>query len=97
MSIRRAFQIVTIATAPDCQRQNWRMTAFDLPWHGKSLPPEGWQKEEYRLTTAGYTEMIVAFCRALELHRSVVMGHWRHPSPTQAHTATRYSGAHNNR
>src|SRR5262249_36323771 len=21
--------------------REWRMTAFDLPWHGKSLPPEG--------------------------------------------------------
>jgi pimeloyl-ACP methyl ester carboxylesterase len=48
--------------------------AFDMPWHGKSLPPEGWQTEEYRLTTAGYTEMVVAFCRALELDRPVVMG-----------------------
>jgi len=48
--------------------------AFDMPWHGKSFPPEGWEKEEYRLTTAGYTEMIVAFCRALALDRPVVMG-----------------------
>src|SRR5262245_33847020 len=54
--------------------RNYRVLAFDMPWHGKSLPPEGWQREEYRLTTAAYTEMIVAFCRALELHRPVVMG-----------------------
>jgi len=54
--------------------RHYRVLAFDMPWHGKSLPPEGWQKEEYRLTTAAYTEMIVAFCRALELHRPVVMG-----------------------
>ena len=45
-----------------------------MPWHGKSLPPEGWQREEYRLTTAAYTEMVVAFCEALELERPVVMG-----------------------
>jgi pimeloyl-ACP methyl ester carboxylesterase len=54
--------------------RKFRVLAFDMPWHGKSLPPEGWEKEEYRLTTAGYTEMIVAFCRALELDRPAVMG-----------------------
>jgi pimeloyl-ACP methyl ester carboxylesterase len=54
--------------------RHYRVLAFDMPWHGKSLPPEGWQAEEYRLTTAGYTEMIVTFCRALELDRPVVMG-----------------------
>jgi pimeloyl-ACP methyl ester carboxylesterase len=53
---------------------HFRVMAFDMPWHGKSLPPEGWQREEYRLTTSSYTEMIVAFCRALELERPVVMG-----------------------
>ncbi|MCC6780069.1 MAG: alpha/beta hydrolase [Hyphomicrobiales bacterium] len=54
--------------------RHFRVLAFDMPWHGKSLPPEGWQKEEYRLTTSAYTEMVVAFCRALELDRPVVMG-----------------------
>jgi pimeloyl-ACP methyl ester carboxylesterase len=53
---------------------HYRVLAFDMPWHGKSLPPEGWQREEYRLTTAAYTEMVVAFCAALELERPVVMG-----------------------
>jgi pimeloyl-ACP methyl ester carboxylesterase len=47
---------------------------FDMPWHGKSSPPDGWENEEYRLTTASYTEMIVAFCRALELDRPAAMG-----------------------
>ncbi len=54
--------------------RSYRVLAFDLPWHGKSLPPEGWEREEYRLTTDAYTEAIVAFCRALELDRPVVMG-----------------------
>lgn len=54
--------------------RNFRVLAFDMPWHGKSYPPEGWQKEEYRLTTAGYTEIIRAFCRTLELEKPVVMG-----------------------
>ena len=54
--------------------KSYRVLAFDMPWHGKSFPPEGFQNEEYRLTTASYTEMIVAFCRALELEKPVVMG-----------------------
>ena len=30
---------------------HFRVLAFDMPWHGKSLPPVGWWDEEYRLTT----------------------------------------------
>lgn len=52
----------------------FRVIAFDMPWHGKSFPPQGWENEEYRLTTAAYTEMIVAFCSALDLEQPVVMG-----------------------
>ena len=54
--------------------KNFRIIAFDMPWHGKSNPPEGWTGEEYRLTTARYTETIRAFCKALTLDRPVVMG-----------------------
>jgi len=54
--------------------RHFRVLSFDMPWHGKSLPPQGWENEDYRLTTAGYTEMIVAFCRALELDHPVAMG-----------------------
>lgn len=53
---------------------HYRVLAFDMPWHGKSLPPEGWEGEDYKLTTAAYTEMVIAFCRAMELERPVVMG-----------------------
>ena len=41
--------------------QNFRVIAFDMPWHGKSSPPEGWQNEEYRLTTSAYSNMIINF------------------------------------
>jgi pimeloyl-ACP methyl ester carboxylesterase len=58
----------------DAVTRHFRLLAFDMPWHGKSFPPAGFEHEEYRLTTAGYTEMIVAFCRALALDRPVVMG-----------------------
>jgi pimeloyl-ACP methyl ester carboxylesterase len=53
---------------------HYRVIAFDMPWHGKSLPPPGWQREEYRLTTRGYTDLILAVCRALRLERPVVLG-----------------------
>ncbi len=54
--------------------RHYRVLAFDMPRHGKSLPPPGWQDEEYRLTTRGYVEMIRAFCRALRLERPVALG-----------------------
>ncbi len=54
--------------------KSFRVVAFDMPWHGKSSPPEGWEKEDYRLTTDTYTSMIMAVARALELERPVVMG-----------------------
>jgi len=53
---------------------NFRVIAFDLPWHGKSLPPPGYQDEEYRLTGEAYTEAILAVADALELDRPVLMG-----------------------
>jgi len=54
--------------------KSYRVIAFDMPWHGKSSPPAGWQNEDYRLTTAGYTAMIMEFVRSLGLERPVVMG-----------------------
>ncbi len=52
----------------------FRVISFDLPWHGKSMPPVGWQDEEYRLTTDGYIDAIRAFRDALDLERPVVLG-----------------------
>src|SRR3989304_8228229 len=54
--------------------RHYRVLAFDMPWHGKSLPPAGWQDEEYRLTTAGYVGLILTFCRAPGLERPAVLG-----------------------
>ena len=53
---------------------NFRVITFDMPWHGKSSPPAGWQNEDYRLTTSSYTGMIMDFVHALGLERPVVMG-----------------------
>ncbi|MVW77656.1 alpha/beta fold hydrolase [Bordetella sp. 02P26C-1] len=52
----------------------YRVLAFDLPWHGKSYPPVGWQDAPYQLTTQRYLETILAFCDALELERPALMG-----------------------
>lgn len=54
--------------------QYFRVVAFDMPWHGKSSPPAGWEKEDYRLTTATYTGQIMTVARELGLERPVVMG-----------------------
>jgi pimeloyl-ACP methyl ester carboxylesterase len=54
--------------------RDYRVIVFDMPWHGKSLPPVGFETEEYQLTTASYTEMVLDVCDALELTRPVVMG-----------------------
>jgi pimeloyl-ACP methyl ester carboxylesterase len=52
----------------------WRVVTFDMPFHGRSLPPEGWWEKEYLLTTGAYAETVMAFVRALSLERSVVLG-----------------------
>jgi len=54
--------------------QNFRVIVFDMPWHGKSSPPEGYQHEEYRLTSRDYVEMILQVADALQLDKPVVMG-----------------------
>jgi pimeloyl-ACP methyl ester carboxylesterase len=53
---------------------NYRVIVFDMPWHGKSSPPEGYQDEEYKLTSRDYVRMILEIADALELDRPVVMG-----------------------
>jgi len=52
----------------------WRMVAFDLPWHGKSLPPEGAPIGAWDLTTERYVAAIEAVIAALGLRRPVLLG-----------------------
>jgi pimeloyl-ACP methyl ester carboxylesterase len=52
----------------------WRVIAFDMPYHGRSLPPEGWWEKEYLLTCDAYVETVMAFVRALGLEQPVVLG-----------------------
>ena len=48
--------------------KNFRIIAFDLPWHGKSTPPVGWQEEEYKLTSTFYIDIIKNFIGSLNLY-----------------------------
>ena len=52
----------------------YRVVAFDLPWHGRSNPPDRWWLERYRLTTDDYVTFIRAVWTALDLVRPVVLG-----------------------
>ncbi len=52
----------------------FRVIAFDLPWHGKSSPPAGWQGAEYKLTSRAYVDTIMGVIDALGLDKPVVMG-----------------------
>ena len=56
--------------------EHFEAYALDLPFHGKSLPPEDieWWTEDYRLTTKTFVGSIMGFIRVLELDRPVVIG-----------------------
>ncbi len=52
----------------------FRVLAFDLPYHGRSTPPDRWWLKKYRLTTKSYLAIIRGVWQALDLQRPVVMG-----------------------
>ena len=52
----------------------FRVVAFDLPYHGRSNPPDDWWLSRYRLTTRTYIGLIHDFWQALQLRSPVVMG-----------------------
>ena len=54
----------------------YRLIAYDLPYHGKSLPPEGveWWREEYKLTRDFLMRVPVVLSRVLGLERPAYMG-----------------------
>ena len=56
--------------------EHFRLIAYDLPFHGKSLPPVGprWWAEEYLLTKAFLRAVPVSLAAALGLDRAVFMG-----------------------
>jgi pimeloyl-ACP methyl ester carboxylesterase len=56
--------------------QRFQVIVPDLPYHGKSLPPESivWWKREYRLTKQFFMDFHAALNRALELEKPTYMG-----------------------
>ena len=54
----------------------FRLIAYDLPFHGKSVPPSGreWWGEEYKLTSSFLKSVPVELSKALNLERPVYMG-----------------------
>jgi pimeloyl-ACP methyl ester carboxylesterase len=51
-----------------------KMTAFDLPWHGRSLPPAGGIPGSWSLNTDLYVELIMGFIAAADLDKPIVLG-----------------------
>jgi len=66
-------QYRAVLNDPEITR-HYRVVVFDMPWHGKSSPPEGWEKEDYRLRSERYSDMVMTVARELGLERPVVMG-----------------------
>ena len=56
--------------------ERFRLIAYDLPFHGKSLPPTStpWWHEEYRLTGETLRQVPVGLAAALDLVDPVFMG-----------------------
>jgi pimeloyl-ACP methyl ester carboxylesterase len=52
----------------------FRVIAFDMPYHGRSNPPDGWWLKKYFFTTQDYLACIRAVWLGLGLERPVVMG-----------------------
>lgn len=57
-------------------QRHWRLIAYDLPYHAKSVPPTdvAWWSAEYRLTREFFMNVPVTLARTLELDRPVYMG-----------------------
>ncbi len=51
----------------------YRVIAFDMPYHGRSNPPDLWWLRRYLLTTGSYLACIRAVWTALGLERPVVI------------------------
>ena len=51
-----------------------RLVAFDLPWHGKSPPPEGAIPGSWRLNTDLYVDLIMGFIAAAGLDQPIALG-----------------------
>ena len=57
-------------------QRRFRLIAYDLPYHGKSVPPATvrWWEKEYRLTRDLVMDSVVAISKAVKADRPVYMG-----------------------
>lgn len=54
--------------------RRFRVIAFDMPFHGRSNPPDRWWLRKYRLDTRTYLAIVRAVWNALGLSRPVIIG-----------------------
>jgi pimeloyl-ACP methyl ester carboxylesterase len=52
----------------------FRVIAFDMPYHGRSTPPDRWWLKKFRLTTESYCAVIRAVWLTLGLERPTLLG-----------------------
>jgi len=62
-------QLADVALAKD-----WRLIAPDMPFHGRSMPPQGWQGEPYRLSGARYLGWCAAIIEQVIGEKAIVAG-----------------------
>jgi pimeloyl-ACP methyl ester carboxylesterase len=51
-----------------------RLIAFDLPFHGRSLPPLEWDGGAYRLDQRTYSQWVVGFLEQIVGERAILVG-----------------------
>lgn len=66
-------QYRALLNCPDITK-HFQVICFDLPYHGKSSPPEGWHQQAYQLTSQRYVDTILAVMDTLGIQNPVVMG-----------------------
>jgi pimeloyl-ACP methyl ester carboxylesterase len=54
--------------------QKYQVHAFDMPWHGRSDPPDDWPTKPYRLTTERYAATVLSFVNAIGLATPILVG-----------------------
>lgn len=54
--------------------KRFQFYAFDLPWHGRSDPPDNWASARYALETETYAELVLGFMGACGVERPILMG-----------------------
>ena len=62
-------QLADVALAAE-----WRLIAPDMPFHGRSMPPEGWHGEPYRLSGARYLGWCAAIIEQVIGAKAIVAG-----------------------